>query len=281
MAPEPMLSDKRHTDYPLGNTDAEHERLIRQAIRLAPATERFFREAGIGSGQRILELGAGVGDVAMLVARIVGPSGKVVAIERDARTINRARARASEAGLDNIDFVQTDVAEYSTGLEFDATVGRYILQFLPDPTAALRSLAKNIRPGGILAFQEGSWIPFVSLSAHLPLWHAGVSLLHQAGVRSGVNLEMGPGLHKVFQDAGLPAPHMRLEMELAGDPDFTRWVSDSLQSVLPQIQKLNLSLQALADLDTLQERLQKEVATSNAVVPWFGLVGAWCRKPAN
>ncbi|MBV9274231.1 MAG: class I SAM-dependent methyltransferase [Verrucomicrobia bacterium] len=281
MPPEPMSSGKRHTDYHLGNTDAEHERLIRQAIRLAPATERFFQEAGIGSGQRVLELGAGVGDVAMLVARIVGPSGKVVAIERDARTINRARARASEAGLGNIDFVQTDVAEYSTELEFDATVGRYILQFLPDPAATLRSLAKYIRPGGILAFQEGSWIPFVSLSAHVPLWHAAVSLLHQAGVRSGVNLEMGPGLHKAFQDAGLPAPHMRLEMELACDPDFTRWVSDSLQSVLPQIQKLNLSLQALGDLNTLQERLQKEVATSNAVVPWIGLVGAWCRKPAN
>ena len=176
-----MSSDKRHTDYHLGNTDAEHERLIRQAVRLAPLTERFFREAGIGSGQQVLDLGAGVGDVAMLVARLVGPSGNVVAIERDARTINRARARASEAGLDNIDFVQTDVAEYSTDLMFDATVGRYILQFLPDPVAALRSVAKRIRPGGIVAFQEGSWIPFLSLSAHLPLWYASVSLLHEAG----------------------------------------------------------------------------------------------------
>ena len=64
-----MKSDKSHGDYLLGNTDAEHERLIRQAGRLAPVTERFFREAGIGSGQRVLELGSGVGDVAMLVAR--------------------------------------------------------------------------------------------------------------------------------------------------------------------------------------------------------------------
>jgi ubiquinone/menaquinone biosynthesis C-methylase UbiE len=276
-----MSSDQRHTDYHLGNTDSEHERLIRQAVRLAPVTERFFREAGIGSGQQVLDLGAGVGDVSMLVARLVGPSGKVVAIERDARTINRARARVSEAGLNNIDFVIADIAEYSTDLMFDAAVGRYILQFLPNPVAALRSVAKRIRPGGIVAFQEGSWIPFVSLSARLPLWYAGVSLLHEVGVRLGVNLEMGPGLHKAFQDAGLPAPHMRLEMELACDPDFTRWVSDSLQSVLPQIQKLNLSSEDLGDLDTLQQRLQNEVVMSNTVVPWIGLVGAWCRKPAN
>ena len=276
-----MTSDESQSAYLLGNTHAEHERLVRQAIRLAPVTERFFREAGIASGQRVLELGSGVGDVAMLVARIVGPSGEVVAIERDARTISRARTRAVEAGLHNIDFVQTDIADYSTDSWFDAGVGRYILQFLRDPVATLRSVAKQIRSGGIIAFQEGSWAPFVLLSAHLPLWSTAVSLLHQAGVRSGVNMEMGPALHNVFQEAGLPAPRMRLEMELGHDPEFTRWVSDSLRSVLPQIQKLNLSHEALGDFDTLQERLHDEVAKANTVVPWIGLVAAWCRKPVN
>ena len=57
--------------------------------------------------------------------------------------------------------------------------------------------------------------------------------------------------------------------------------SDSLKSVLPQIQKLNLSHEALGDLDTLRERLQNEVAISNTVVPWIGLVAAWCRKPVD
>jgi ubiquinone/menaquinone biosynthesis C-methylase UbiE len=279
--PDPMSSDQGHAEYLLGNTDAEHERLIRQAIRLAPVTERFFRDAGISSGQRVLDLGSGVGDVAMLVARMVGPSGTVVAIERDARTINRARARATEAGFRNIEFVLTDIAEYSMDSRLDAAVGRYILQFLPDPVAVLHSVAKQIRPGGIVAFQEGSWAPFLSLSADLPLWYTSISLLREAGLRSGVNLEMGPRLHKAFQEAGLPTPRMRLEMELANDPDFTRWVADSFQSILPQIQRLNLSLEPLGELDTLQERLQNEVASSNMVVPWIGLVGAWCRKPAD
>ena len=47
--------------YALGSNDAEHERLIRQAARLTPLTERLFREAGIGPGQRVLDLGSGVG----------------------------------------------------------------------------------------------------------------------------------------------------------------------------------------------------------------------------
>jgi ubiquinone/menaquinone biosynthesis C-methylase UbiE len=276
-----MKSHESQPDYFFGNTDAEHERLIRQANRLAPVTERFFREAGIGSGQRVLELGSGVGDVAMLVAGIVGPSGEVVAIERDPRAISRARGRAAESGLDNIEFVQADIAEYSTDSSFDAAVGRCILQFLPDPVAALRSVAKQVRPDGIVAFQEVSWAPCVSLSAHLRLWSAAVLLVREAGIRSGVNMEMGPALHKAFQEAGLPAPRMHLEMELRRDPDFTRWVSDLLRSVLPQIQKLNLSHEALGDFDTLQERLQDEVAVSNTVVPWIGLVAAWCRKSVD
>jgi cyclopropane fatty-acyl-phospholipid synthase-like methyltransferase len=73
-----MIANTSPSPYALGSTDSEHERLIRQAARLAPCTERFFREAGIGTGQRVLDLGSGVGDVAMLVARLVGPSGEVV-----------------------------------------------------------------------------------------------------------------------------------------------------------------------------------------------------------
>src|SRR5881296_1924024 len=96
-----------HASYALGYTNAEHERLIQQAARIAPVTERLFREAGIGPGQRVLDLGSGVGDVAMLAARIVGPSGEVVGIERDGSSLARAKARVAEAGLRNISFTQT------------------------------------------------------------------------------------------------------------------------------------------------------------------------------
>lgn len=264
--------------YHLGYTDAEHERLIRQAARLAPVTERFFREAGIGSGQRILDVGSGVGDVAMLAARIVGPLGSVVGVERDGRSIDRARARAAEANLGNAAFVQSDIDAYSTDEPFDGVVGRYVLQFLPDPVATLRSVAKLVRPGGAVAFQEGSWTPFVALSAHLPLWSNVIALLHEGASRAGVDVEMGTALQRVFRAAGLPKPRMRLEMELDDDPDFVRWASDSLRSALPQVQNLNLSYEVLGDLNTLAERLAREVADSGTVVPWIGLVGAWCRK---
>lgn len=51
-----MTASDPDTQYALGSTEFEHERLIRQAAWLAPYTEKFFREAGIGPGQRVLDL---------------------------------------------------------------------------------------------------------------------------------------------------------------------------------------------------------------------------------
>src|SRR5438552_5467738 len=109
--------------YALGSTDAEHERLIRQAARLAPLTKRLFREAGVGPGQRVLDLGSGAGDVAILAARLVGPAGGVVGIERDPHAVARARVRAAEAGLHNITFIASNVSHFVGENLFDAVVG--------------------------------------------------------------------------------------------------------------------------------------------------------------
>jgi 2-polyprenyl-3-methyl-5-hydroxy-6-metoxy-1,4-benzoquinol methylase len=276
-----MTASGPNSPYALGSTDWEHERLIRQAALLAPCTERFFREAGIGPGQRVLDLGSGVGDVAMLAARLVGPSGEVVGVERDAQSIARARVRVAEASLHNVSFTQSDAGEVSSNRAFDAVVGRFILQFLPDPVAILHSLSRLVRPGGVFAFREVSYVPFLLLSAHLPLWSACASLLHETLKRSGANTEIGLSLHRIFQEAGLPAPTMRMEILLGSDPDFTRWIYDLLCSLRPQIQQLNVSLDTLGDFDTLPERLQAEVAASKTVVPFVALVGAWSHRPID
>jgi ubiquinone/menaquinone biosynthesis C-methylase UbiE len=272
-----------HT-YAFGHTDAEHDRLIRQAARLAPLTERFFREAGIGPGQRILDLGSGVGDVAMLTARIVGPSGEVVGVERDMPSIVRAQQRVTEAGLRNVTFVQADVGQAHIDKPFHAVVGRFILQFLPDPAGVLRSLSQLVIPGGVLAFQEVCWPPTIVLAVHLPLWSASLGLAHDTLKRSGANTEMGLDLYRIFQQAGFPAPKMGMEMLLGSEPDFTRWLADLLASIRPQIQQSDLRVEEVGDFETLAERLHAEVAASGRVAPGIAVIGARSRlakEPAH
>lgn len=273
-----MTTSYPSADYPLGNTDAEHERLSWQAARVAPITERLFREAGIGPGQRVLDIGSGVGDVAMLVARLVGPLGKVVGVERDPKSIAKARARVTEAGLHNIRFTQSDVGEIPDGELFDAAVGRFILMWLAEPASILRQLSRLVRPGGVFAFHEPSWAPVLAQLAPLPLWSAAASCIHETLLRSGANPEMGPELYQNFQEAGLPAPTMRMEMPLGKEPDLAQWFHDIVCSLRPKMEHLHLPVESLGSPDTLVHRLQAEVMQSKTVACWFAAVTAWSRR---
>jgi hypothetical protein len=71
-------SDMPHTEYILGHSGREMQRLTCHAAILRPFTGRLVRGAGIGRGRRVLDRGCCAGDVSMLAAELVGGSGSVV-----------------------------------------------------------------------------------------------------------------------------------------------------------------------------------------------------------
>ena len=68
--------------YVLGHSDQEIDRLSAQARLIAPFTRQLFRDAGIVPGMRVLDVGSGAGDVAFLVAELIGKTGEVSCITR-------------------------------------------------------------------------------------------------------------------------------------------------------------------------------------------------------
>src|ERR1700676_5182194 len=126
--------------------------------------------------------------------------------------------------------------------------------FLTDPASVLRSLSRLVRPGGVLAFQEPSWAPFLTRAATLPLWSGVVSSIHEIFLRSGVNPEMGPDLCRIFQEIGMPPPAMLMEIPLGSDAGFTRVVCEVLASLRPLAQQHDVSLDAVGDFGTLPDR---------------------------
>jgi ubiquinone/menaquinone biosynthesis C-methylase UbiE len=85
-------------NYVLGHSKQEFSRLILQAANLRPITTRLLRDIGLVQGMHVVDLGCGTGDVAMLAAEMVGTTGAVLGIDRDAAVIATARERARVAG---------------------------------------------------------------------------------------------------------------------------------------------------------------------------------------
>jgi ubiquinone/menaquinone biosynthesis C-methylase UbiE len=266
------------TDYVLGSTDAEHERLTRQARTLRPYAERLFRDAGVGPGRRVLDVGSGVGDVTLLAAALVGETGQVVGVDRDALSLAKARSRFGKARATNVRFVESDLTDLQIDGHFDAIVGRFVLMFLPDPVSTLRSLVRHLNPGGVIAFQEPSWNCFFSQTRHLPLRTACGELLCEVFRRAGASPNMEITLFRGLIESGFETPQLRVEVPIASDPEGRRWVYDLLVTLRPRIEELHISSGAVGNFDTLAERLEDELKAARSYAPLVGLVGAWARK---
>ena len=195
--------------YALGRSDAETRRLILQHQIYGPVTRRFFEAAGIGRGMKVLDLGSGAGDVALLVADLVGPEGSVVGVDMNAEILKTARARAEVAGWKNVTFVAGDLDQVTLDSDFDAVVGRWVLMYLPDPAAILRKLVTRLRAGGIVAFHENDFtypptvFPPSALSKQIQAWM--IPPLDRSGP---TEMQMGTKLFRTYVEAGLPGPHL-------------------------------------------------------------------------
>jgi ubiquinone/menaquinone biosynthesis C-methylase UbiE len=147
----------RQSFYALGHSEQELQRLTRQGQAFEPFTRQLFKEAGISQGLRVLDVGCGSGDVAFLAADLVGPSGEVVGVDCERKAVDWAGARARSRGMRNVNFVEGDPAEMQFDRQFDAIVGRLVLMYYPDPVDTVRKLMRQVRPDGLIVFQEMIW----------------------------------------------------------------------------------------------------------------------------
>ena len=272
---------ERDALYALGYSDEEQGRLIAGDRSYGPATSQLFRDAGIGPGMRVLDVGCGVGDVSFRAAELVGPDGAVVGIDADPRALQTARARAEAVGFSQVSFHNGDLRTLPAGELFDAAVGRLILMYLGDPVDALRTLAGHLRPGGVVAFHE----MVCDIPPHvpdLPQTSRAFQWIRGAFGGAGMDLHMGLKLSSVFEDAGLPAPELRVDtMVLRGaDSPLYEWIAGTVRSVLPFLERSGQATAAEVDIDTLADRMRAEVAAARGLAFMPPFVGAWARKPA-
>ena len=263
-------------EYALGHSERELDRLSMQAHAFDPFTRHLFRDAGLGSGMRVLDVGCGSGDVAFLAAQLVGPTGSVIGVDRTPAAISRARTRAESKRISNVQFVEGDPTEMTFDEDFDAVVGRLILMYYSDPVDALRKLLLDLRPGGLVAFQE---VDSSGCKSHpiSPTYQRCLEWIMQTFRVTGAQATIGLELHSIFQSAGLPAPTLRLDAAVGAGPDTPAYktLPEIVRSLLPAMERLGIATAAEVEVESLGHRIRDEILANNGIVISPSLIGAW------
>jgi SAM-dependent methyltransferase len=101
-------------------------------------------------GQRVLDIGCGLGDTTQQIAALVGAAGEAVGVDAAANFIDAATAEAAEAGVENAKFFVADVQSDPLGGPYDMAFSRMGTMFFISPVAAMRNVRKSLVPGGRL-----------------------------------------------------------------------------------------------------------------------------------
>ncbi len=148
-----MSGDK---DYVLGTHDEELARLGLQHRVWRPRAMDAWRRAGFTIGQTLLDVGCGPGYATLDLAEIVGPGGRIVAMDRSRRFLDALNAASRQRGLSNIiDARELDLDDAELpAAGADGAWSRWVFAFVKRPRDLLARVQAALRPGATFVLHE-------------------------------------------------------------------------------------------------------------------------------
>jgi ubiquinone/menaquinone biosynthesis C-methylase UbiE len=217
---------------------------------------RSYELLGLEPGHSVLEVGCGIGDDAMRMARLVQPGGWVLALDASRRLLEQARARCPASlpvGLAQADARRLPLPDSCVDrCRIDRT-----LQHIADPQLAIRELVRVLKPGGLLLAYDNDWGSFCVNGRDPSLSR----LVAQTFAGSIANPSIGRDLGLLLADAGLVRLAVEPSVSLLCDFETADRVYDLRRTVARLVQAGRIEsaageawiadLQAQTDSDTL------------------------------
>lgn len=264
--------------YVIGTHDAEIERLGVQHRVWRASVLDLWNIAGIAAGQTVIDAGAGSGYATRDLAEIVGPTGRVIALERSHRFLTALKVNAEARGLANVEAIDTDLLDYvwPDGIA-DAIWCRWVLTFVSDPTHVVRGFARALKPGGKAIIQEycdyASW----RLAPKSDVFESYVAKIIARWCASGGEPDIGLALPTMLADAGLEIETVRPVVFAARMNDFiASWPNGFARGHLPVMREAG-DISA-AEATAITAELDSYERDPNALVITPGVLQIVARK---
>jgi SAM-dependent methyltransferase len=188
--------------YAIRGGNEGKERLDVLARVLLPTTTELLERVGVIAGMKCLDLGCGGGHVTISMARIVGPEGRVIGTDTDAKILALAREDAKAAKITNAEFQHQDACARLWYNQFDVAYSRFLLSHLNEPENCLAAMEDACLPGGTIVIEDTD---FAGSFCYPPCAaYERYKVLYQELVeRRGGDSNIGPKLSAMLGRAGI------------------------------------------------------------------------------
>jgi len=243
---------------------ARYDEMFRLDDRRA---DKLLAPLELAAGHTALDLGCGPGYVAAQIARIVGPGGRVHALDVNAEFVARARAVAVDAGVEKRVAVHHLTAERFPVPDSlcDRALAKNVLEYVPDVDATLRELHRVLKPGGMLTALDSDWA-FVLIE---PLTPDEVRELFAAAAAAFREPCVGRKLRAAFRRAGF----RDVRVDVIASPDEKGFLRPVVENMLGYARKFGTLSEARCA--ELRARVEAAIASGDylAVLPQFVVRG--------
>lgn len=231
------MSQSPPQEYVLGTHDAELMRLGFQHQVWAEAAYAQWSRAGFLPGHTLLDVGCGPGHTTRDLAQLVGPVGRVIAIDESQSFIDTVRGEPLPRWSAPIDARVGDVQRLDLPPEsIDGAYSRWVLCFVTDPAAVVAAVARALRPGAAFAVQDYYRYSALTLAPPSKAFHRLIQAVEAAWRQHGGDPEVGCRLPRIFEQAGLELREVRALVRTARPHELLwQWPTTFFQIFAPTL----------------------------------------------
>jgi ubiquinone/menaquinone biosynthesis C-methylase UbiE len=267
----------RTDPYLLGDSSAEIRHLVSQAEVYASEADDLFERIGLRAGASVADVGCGVLGVLHLLRDRVGPSGRVVGIDREPRLLDAARQIATARGVE-VELFEGDATDLQLPADsFDLTHERTVLLNVAEPGRVVAEMVRITRPGGVVVVQEPDASAWVCDPPH-PAWETLRDAAVGAYAAAGKNFNRGRTAARLLRDSGFVDVHVRVTARATARDEYYQTF---LLALCGLVRDQIIATQDLgADrFDALTKELTEHLARPDTITCQPTMWQAWGRKP--